>query len=99
MINWIRIPVKIQFNNGRMADSIFNRCKARKTATPADVQTNDDKRRLYEKEKRPKRSFQPKWKESRDWLQYNDEKNKKVKMNKIIKLDTNKIVLKSFIDY
>ena len=28
-----------------------------------DVQTNDDKRRLYEKEKSPERSFQPKWKE------------------------------------
>ena len=28
-----------------------------------DVQTNDDKRRLYEKEKHPERSFQPKSKE------------------------------------
>ena len=31
-----------------------------------DVQTNDDKRRLYEKEKCPERSFQPKSKEM--WL-------------------------------
>ena len=31
-----------------------------------DVQTNDDKRRLYEKEKHPERSFQPKSKEM--WL-------------------------------
>ena len=41
-----------------------------------DVQTNDDKKRLHEKEKHTERSFQPKWKESRDWLQYNDEANK-----------------------
>jgi hypothetical protein len=33
MINWI--PVKIKFNNGRMADSIFKRFKARKMATPS----------------------------------------------------------------
>ena len=74
MINWI--PVKIKFNNGRMADSIFKSARPGKRPHLPDVQTNDDKRRLCKREKRPELSVQPKWKESRGWLQYNDEENK-----------------------
>ena len=74
MINWI--PLKIKFNNGRMADSIFKSARPGKWPHLPNGQTNDDKRRLCKREKRPERSVQPKWKESRGWMQYNDEENK-----------------------
>ena len=69
MIN--QIPVRIRFNNGRF---VFQKIQGQENGHTCPISKHDNKRRLYEKEKCPECSFQPKW----DWLQYNvnDEENK-----------------------